>query len=321
MCVVQAWQYSQVVGELNVSFDKEGKVTSCEGTPHLLVEPVSKNDVAMTESEISETNALLSNESTLRVTAANEATQNKLDVYTAQVAEKSQIKIAEASTDLCLERIPGGGRSLICSAEETKPHGGDIQQLVTYAFYQMAKRSDIAIQNAGGVRIDVPAGDITVNTAYTLLPFANTLVEIEMTGSQIKQVLEEAVNNTLDPEGSTGSYPYAAGLRWDMDLSQAFGDRLSNLEYKARDAATWVPFDLNASYIIVTNSFTSGGKDGYLTFGEISDDLKVDTFLDYAQSFSDYAEEEQTVTRLPYSEYSTQNFTDELGATSLTKAE
>jgi len=321
VCVVQAWQYSQVVGELNVSFDKEGKVTSCEGTPHLLVEPVSKNDVAMTESEISETNALLSNESTLRVTAANEATQNKLDVYTAQVAEKSQIKIAEASTDLCLERIPGGGRSLICSAEETKPHGGDIQQLVTYAFYQMAKRSDIAIQNAGGVRIDVPAGDITVNTAYTLLPFANTLVEIEMTGSQIKQVLEEAVNNTLDPEGSTGSYPYAAGLRWDMDLSQAFGDRLSNLEYKARDAATWVPFDLNASYIIVTNSFTSGGKDGYLTFGEISDDLKVDTFLDYAQSFSDYAEEEQTVTRLPYSEYSTQNFTDELGATSLTKAE
>lgn len=320
VCVVQAWQYSQIVGELKVSFDEQGVVENCSGTPHLLVEPVAKNDVLLSEAEKDEARALIANAENLLYTEEDSDTAGLLAAFSAEVDVLAQEKIAEASSDLCLERIPGQGRSSICTAEDTKPHGGDIQQLVTYAFYQMAKRSDIAIQNAGGVRIDVPAGDITVETAYTLLPFANTLVEIEMTGDQIKQVLEEAVRNALDPNGSTGSYPYAAGLRWDMDMSAEFGSRLSNLQFKARDSETWTALDSDETYVVVTNSFTAGGQDGYLTFGEIADELKVDTFLDYAQSFSDYAKEVGTVDKLPYSEYSTQDFTDTEGNLYPTKA-
>ena len=37
VCVVQAWEYANVVGELRVSFDDDGNVTSCSGTPHLLL--------------------------------------------------------------------------------------------------------------------------------------------------------------------------------------------------------------------------------------------------------------------------------------------
>ncbi|MEI1173184.1 bifunctional metallophosphatase/5'-nucleotidase, partial [Pseudomonas aeruginosa] len=32
-----AWEYSQVVGELKVSFDANGDVTACAGTPHVLM--------------------------------------------------------------------------------------------------------------------------------------------------------------------------------------------------------------------------------------------------------------------------------------------
>jgi len=303
VCVVQAWQYAQVVGELNVSFNADGQVENCSGTPHLLV-----------ESESSEVNALLANETNLRVTTANSEAQTTLDVYAADVEVLKLEKIAEASGDLCLERIPGQGRSNICTADDTKPHGGDIQQLVAQAFYEMDPRADIAIQNAGGVRVDVPAGDITTDTAYTLLPFSNTLVELEMTGAQIKQVLEEATENAVKTvEPSTGAYPYAAGLRWDMDLTQTVGNRLSNLEYKARGSDTWVTFNESATYIVLTNDYIAGGKDGYATFAEITGDKYIDTFLDYAQSFSDYAKEQSTVSKLPYSEYSTQNFTDTEG--------
>ncbi|MBN2647146.1 MAG: 5'-nucleotidase C-terminal domain-containing protein [Thiotrichales bacterium] len=320
VCVVHAWQYAQVLGELNVRFNKAGKVERCSGTPHLLVEPLTQNDQPLSAAEKTEVSALLSNAPNLRETKADAQTAALLQTYTEELQVLAQQKIATLSENLCLERVPGTGRSSLCSAEVTKPHGGDAQQLVTFAFYQMAKRADIAIQNAGGVRIDVPAGDITVETAYSLLPFANTLVEIEMTGAEIKQVLEEAVRNTLDPNGSSGSYPYAAGLRWDMDLSQPFGSRLSNLQFKARGSESWQAFDLATNYIVVTNSFTAGGKDGYLTFGAISDDKKVDTFLDYAQSFSDYAKEQATVQRLPFSEYSTQNFTDLNGNFTASKA-
>ena len=35
VCVVQAWQYSQIVGELNVDFSNDGVVETCDGLPHI----------------------------------------------------------------------------------------------------------------------------------------------------------------------------------------------------------------------------------------------------------------------------------------------
>ena len=45
-------------------------------------------------------------------------------------------------------------------------------------------------------------------------------------------------------------------------------------------------------YTIVTNSFTAGGKDGYVTFKTVQDQRGkgVDTYLDYAMSYVKYVE-------------------------------
>ena len=67
------------------------------------------------------------------------------------------------------------------------------------------------------------AVDYTLGDAYTLLPFNKTIVELSMTGQEIKNVLEDALDYALSPDGSTGAYPYAAGLRWDVDSSKAKG--------------------------------------------------------------------------------------------------
>ena len=50
VCVVQAWQYSQIVGELNVEFDEMGNVKSCEGTPHLMLADSFKRKMQMEKS-------------------------------------------------------------------------------------------------------------------------------------------------------------------------------------------------------------------------------------------------------------------------------
>lgn len=315
VCVVQAWQYSYVVGELNVSFDAEGNVTDCSGTPHLLVGDVKEKDgeEATNDTQL-EAMSLIADIDNVRYTIENANAAAVLKGYSDQTDALSAQKIGEAADNLCLERIPGQGKGSLCTSDDTKPHGGDIQTLVAHAFRNMSLTSDIAIQNAGGVREDVPAGDVTIGTAYTLLPFSNTLVELEMTGQEVKTVLEEAIDYALDADGSTGAYPYAAGLRWDADLSQAKGSRVSNLEYKARNASTWTAFDTSAVYKVVTNNYIAGGKDGYLTFATITGDKYVDTFLDYAQSFADYTvqlnDNSEKLEKLPYSEYSTQNFTD-----------
>ena len=318
VCVAQAWQYSQVVGELNVQWDADGKVTACSGVPHLLLgDSIVREDETETEytPEGEERQAILAAIDAdpqlslvtpdATVAAALQAYTNQLDAFRNQV-------VGTATEDLCLERIPGaGGRSEIAGCDAaTAERGSDISNVVAQAFLYLSKNADVAIQNGGGVRTDIAQGDITIGDAYTLLPFANTLTDLTMTGAEIRQVLNEAVDFAHTPDGSSGAYPYAAGLRWDVDMTRAEGDRLYNIEVKGRDETAWRALTDGETLNVVTNSFTAGGRDGYVTFGTVSEDGRaVDTFLDYAQSFVDYVREQGTVSKPAIADYSTQSYT------------
>ncbi|WP_220720433.1 NAD nucleotidase [Agarivorans litoreus] len=318
VCVAQAWQYSAVVGDLAVTFDGNGKLESCAGTPHLLLaDSFKRKDTNGDRVELTGatrtavTDAVAANPNLSIVTAdANAA--DLLAVYAEEVDLLKQSVVGEVAQNLCFERIPGQGRSTLCDVSATSANGSDISNLVAQAFLEQAVRGDVAIQNAGGVRNDVPQGDYTIGDAYTLLPFANTLVYLEMTGAEIKTVLNEAVDYSLDPEGSTGAYPYAAGLRYKVDMSQAAGSRLYDVEVKAKGTTDWIALADSDSFTVVTNNYIAGGRDGYFSFADISaDESKFeDSFLDYAQSFVDYVERNGTIDKLPLESYSTQMFYD-----------
>jgi 5'-nucleotidase len=326
VCVVQAWQYSYVVGEFRLAF-KDGKNAGCGGTPHLLVtEPaggftteIDDEDVPLTRREELGFKWAIFRDRNATLAKADRKAQAILDSFSGEVDELTQQVIGTASEDLCLERIPGQGRSSICAVDEvslsgaaSSINGGFIQQIVTDAFAARAFRADFALQNAGGVRIDIPAGPITIADAYELLPFANTLVELELTGQEVVDVLEQAVGNFREEDGSTGSYPYASRLRWDVDLSQPFGSRFSNIEVYDRDTQTWGPIELTKTYVVATNSFIASGRDGYTAFGVAFDEGRVvDTFIDYAQGFIDWVEQDAdgTVTVPDPAFFSTQSFT------------
>lgn len=129
-----------------------------------------------------------------------------------------------------------------------------------------------------------------------------------MTGAEIRQVLNEAVD--FADSDSSGAYPYAAGLRWTVDMNRPSGERLYDIQVRERDATQWRALTDGETLNVVTNSFTAGGRDGYVTFGTVSDDGRaVDTFLDYAQSFVDYTLEVNTLSKPAADEYSTQSFT------------
>lgn len=315
VCVATAWQYSQIVGELDISFNDQGEVTSCQGTPHMMLADSFKrknSDGDRVEIEGAERDAVYAQikaDPKLSIIEGDAKAAALLDTFDAKVEEMRSIKVGTVNENLCLARIPGDERSKICAPQDTAERGSDISMLVAHAFREMAKASDIAIQNGGGVRTDIPQGELTMGAAYKLLPFANTLVEMDMTGGEIKTVLEEALDYALQPDGSTGAYPYAAGLRWVVDATKPAGQRLSKMEYKGRDDAAWVPLDMNKTYRLVTNNYIAAGRDGYLTFKTVKNDGRyTDTYLDYAQSFVDYVEERGSVGKLPASEYSTQRF-------------
>ena len=238
VCVATAWQYSQIVGELTISFNEDGEVQSCKGIPHLMLADSFKrknSDGDRVEIEGVERDAVYSQINTdpkLSIVQEDASAAILLESFNIKVEEMLSIKVGEVKENLCLVRIPGDNRSKICSPEQTASKGSDISMVVAHAFREMAKASDIAIQNGGGVRTDIAKGDFTMGDAYKLLPFANTLVEMDMTGTEIKAVLEEALDYALQPNGSDGAYPYAAGLRWDLDTSKPAGSRLSNMEFK-----------------------------------------------------------------------------------------
>lgn len=317
VCVAQAWQYSQVVGELNIQWNAEGVVESCTGVPHLLLgDGIVREDDGGTEytPEGAELQAIMDAVEAapqLSIVAEDAAVANALANYTQQLDTFRNEVVGTATEDLCLERIPGQGTSTLPSCNgTTTERGGDIPNVVAQAFLFLSKNADVSIQNAGGVRTDIEAGDITIGDAYTLLPFANTLVDLTMTGAEIRQVLNEAVIFAHSPDGSTGAYPYAAGLRWDVDMTRAEGDQLYNIEVKGRDETQWRALTDAETLNVVTNSFTGSGRDGYVTFGTVTDDGRsVDTFLDYAQSFVDYVSEQGTISKPALGEYSTQSYT------------
>ena len=231
-----------------------------------------------------------------------------LQGYAAQTAVLSEAVIGSAAEVLCLERIPGQGRSSLCDVSDTASRGSDIGNIVALAFRSQSLTSDIALQNGGGVRIDIPAGPVTIGDAYTLLPFSNTLLEVDMTGQQVIDTLEDALDFALNPQGSTGAYHYASGLRWNIDASASKGARFSNVEVKLKGESECSAIDPVRVYKVVTNDFIATGQDGYVTLGEVSDELKVNTFLDYAQSLVDYVTDVGTLTRLPVEDYSTQSY-------------
>ncbi len=316
VCVVQAWQYSAIVGELNVSFNDDGTVASCDGTPHLpLADSFRRKNAEGKRVELegdarAAVIASIEAKPELSVVAQDEQAAAVLARFSGQVDQMKGEVIGEVTEKLCLERIPGQGKSAMCDPSETAAHGSDISNLVAHAFRDMSRTSEIAIQNGGGVRVDVAAGPYTIGDAYTLLPFANTLVELDMTGAEIHAVLEDALDFALSEGGSTGAYPYAAGLRWDVNAGAEKGSRFSNIEFRGPADSAWVALDRSRTYKVVTNNYISGGRDGYLTFKDVVNDGRiVDTYLDYAQSFVDYVKKQGTIGKLPVADYSTKSFT------------
>ena len=286
VCIAHAWEHSKLVGEIELSFDDAGRINSCNGYSYLLLgEEIPEDGADPVNPTITDPQL-----------AFVEPDANALDVlaeFEALVDELGQQVIGTASEDICQGRFPNDGRSVLCAVGDL-PNGGEIQQLVTEGFLVRAFRADIALQNSGGVRIDIPAGDISIAEAYELLPFANTLFELDMTGAEILLALEQGMDWALNPDGSTGAFPYGSGIRWDLDASQPFGSRFSNVEVMPKGATEWEPIDEAAVYVVAANSFMAGGGDGYEILADVvADGRGVDTFLDYAQSFIDWIVEDQ----------------------------
>lgn len=315
VCVVQAWQYTWVVGRLDVRFDPQGRVIECQGRPQLLVgEDLRRGDEAI---EGAEREALLSRlhaHPLVRMAQAQPASAAVLKVYQDQIEQFSTEVVGQVPQRLCLRRAPGPyDRSRDGApgcAEATDVLGGHVQQVVARAFLSQGQRfggADIALQNGGGVRNGIAEGALTIGDAYLALPFKNMLDRLSMTGTEIHSVLEDAYDFFLSNIGSnSGAWPYAAGLRWKVDLTRTRAQgRVGDIEVRTDDG--WRPIEFERTYRVITNDYIATGRDGFETFGQIGADRREPTYLHYAQALADYAKGGGNLSRPKPDEMSTQS--------------
>jgi 2',3'-cyclic-nucleotide 2'-phosphodiesterase (5'-nucleotidase family) len=163
--------------------------------------------------------------------------------YNDEITKKMSEVIGEALVDLDQSKI---------RLEET-----NLGDFIADWMREIAK-ADITITNGGGIRASIPKGPITVGTIYTVLPFDNLILLLELKGSDILAALE---NGFSQYEAKAGRFPQISGIRVKVNLKNPPGKRV--VEVTLTDGT---PLDPNKVYKVATNDFMAAGGDGYTAF-------------------------------------------------------
>lgn len=291
--VVEGWEYSKFVGELRINFDANGIVSKIEGKPHVVThtdwfERRDENNKKYVPSG-KEKDEIVQELSSLPYISFAKADEEAKKILAKYKADKERLG-NQVVGKIKGSAMPGGTDNRIPSS--ANPKGSVATRFVAETMLSEMRHLgdgniDFAIQNSGGVRADIVAGDVTFNQAYTYLPFGNTLFTVEVTGEEAKQILEDALDYALTSGASTGAFPYCAGIRYEANKTKdKNGKRLIKVEVEERKSKKWVEIKDGVKYVLAVNSFISSGKDGYKTLGEVVKKRGgTDTYLPDAESF------------------------------------
>ncbi|WP_232701599.1 bifunctional metallophosphatase/5'-nucleotidase [Halobacterium wangiae] len=128
--------------------------------------------------------------------------------------------------------------------------------MITDAF-RAETGAEVAITNAGGIRSNsiYGPGNVTVGDVYNILPFQNTLVTVELTGAELKQLLASQV---VTLESETGQL---YGAEAQLQVSGVTYEWASHEGQEPAIREAWVngePVADDETYNVTVNSYMAG---------------------------------------------------------------
>ena len=139
--------------------------------------------------------------------------------------------------------------------------------------YRVVLGADIAFVNGGGVRADIPAGDITYGQILSVHPFGNMACVVEATGQQILDALEMS---SRDVPNECGGFLQVSGLTYEINVgvesSVVVDDKGSFVEVAGERRVQNVlvngePIDPEATYTLASHNYMlKSGGDGLNMF-------------------------------------------------------
>ncbi len=133
----------------------------------------------------------------------------------------------------------------------------ELAQLVANAlmWYSRYDELDFAMTNGGGIRADLPAGQIKLSDIYNILPFPNSIVVMDLEGAKIKQFIEYCMKKKI----GTGGY-----LQFSKEV-QIYLDKDNNV---TKVTISGIELDPSHMYRFATNSYLADGGDGFSVISE-----------------------------------------------------
>lgn len=189
----------------------------------------------------------------------------KMAAFIAQVKERSQAALIRPIAKL-------EGAPLLRKREESGE--SPLGRLVADAALDAARAQGarLAFMNNGGLRRDLeagPDGTVTFGQAQAVLPFGNTMVLMDLTGAQIRRLLERQWPE-LDARSDSIMH-VSQGFSYAWDAKRPVGSRLVPGSVKLDGKE----LDDKAVYRIAANNFLAEGSDGYPEFAQGTNRLET----------------------------------------------
>ena len=212
----------------------------------------------------------------------------------------------------CNDWVPG---SMIsgenCTNDFSLEHGGLLCNLVAKSMLNTTIAVDLALINAGTCISALEPPEVTSANIQDAIE-ADNIVVLDIAGAELIKVLNQAAETSFGGLGGPEHYPYASGMRWEMEANLPPSERVKNIEINKGLKNEWLPIDPKRFYrVATTKSLSKGGYD-YIAFRFVLEEWRREYEFKTTDAFFNFITTESLDWwNLPESEYSTQSFVAE----------
>lgn len=266
-CVVQAGQFAQAMGQVAVTFTKEGRVARCEGRNTLLADNEFYSDIRRGDqhqlSKARQQQVIEAINEQPNITLVPEDAAMRADIdeqYRPALLSAYGDMIGHVPRTLKHIRVPEAGHAsqvapLVAASQLYWANTPEVQAVT-------GRRADFSLVAAGSVRNSLEPGALKEgHVSLELLPFANPISLVSLTGHQVAGLLLETINSAIGAKAHGGKFPYGAGLRYVFNETSRGRGYLARIEYLHQ--GQWQRIDPNASYQVVLTGYHASGNDGW----------------------------------------------------------
>ncbi|MEH8020610.1 bifunctional metallophosphatase/5'-nucleotidase [Rheinheimera metallidurans] len=270
-CVVQAGEFAQAIGQVNLEFNRAGELLSCAGNNTILASndyylaPKRDANSKIAADQQAETERYIAALPRTAIVKEDATLRNVLNTQYLPAVQQAY-GTAISYTDKLIQhvRLPG--------SDGSNQHGselaGYIADGITFWLNQpqlqakTGRQVDFALIGAGNIRAPLQAGTVYEgHIRLEVLPFDTPLSVMSISGTDINALLTDIISASLAPGAHTGKYPYSGNLRYIAKQTAAGQASLTQLQVW-RDGK-WQDIQPDTTYTMATTSYLADGNDGW----------------------------------------------------------